>query len=28
MADFFLRPKAISDLEGIWAYTVETWDED
>ena len=28
MADFSLRPKAISDLEGIWRYTVETWDEE
>jgi len=28
MADFFLRPKAVSDLEAIWNYTVETWDED
>ena len=28
MADFFLRPKAVADLEGIWDYTVETWSEE
>ena len=27
MADFTLRPKAISDLEGIWDYTAQTWSE-
>ena len=26
MAKFFLRPKAIADLESIWDYTVDTWD--
>lgn len=25
MAEFTLRPKAITDLEEIWDYTVETW---
>jgi toxin ParE1/3/4 len=28
MADFHLRPKAVSDLEEIWDYTVRMWDED
>jgi toxin ParE1/3/4 len=28
MADFLLRPKAVSDLEEIWDYTVRMWDED
>ena len=28
MAEFSLRPKAISDLEKIWEYTVETWGEE
>lgn len=28
MADFYLRPKAVSDLENIWDYTVRMWDED
>lgn len=28
MNEFRLRPKAISDLDGIWAYTVETWGEE
>lgn len=28
MADFYLRPKAVSDLEEIWDYTVRVWDED
>jgi toxin ParE1/3/4 len=28
MADFYLRPKAVSDLEDIWDYTVRMWDED
>lgn len=26
MAEFELRPKALSDLETIWGYTVDTWD--
>jgi toxin ParE1/3/4 len=26
--EFRLRPKAISDLDSIWNYTVETWGED
>ncbi|MFT4549777.1 MAG: toxin ParE1/3/4 [Verrucomicrobiales bacterium] len=28
MAEFSLRPKAISDLEEIWEYTVEAWGEE
>lgn len=28
MAEFFLRPKAIADLEDIWDYTVEAWGEE
>jgi toxin ParE1/3/4 len=28
MAEFFLRPKAIADLEEIWDYTVGTWGEE
>ena len=28
MADFVLRPKAVSDLKEIWQYTVKMWDED
>lgn len=28
MAEFSLRPKAITDLDGIWDYTVETWGEE
>ena len=27
MGRFFLRPKAVADLESIWDYTVDTWDE-
>ena len=26
--EFRLRPRAISDLESIWNYSVETWDEE
>jgi toxin ParE1/3/4 len=26
MGKFFLRPKAVADLESIWDYTVDTWD--
>jgi len=25
MNQFFLRPKAIDDLQSIWDYTVDTW---
>ena len=25
MLNFALRPKARADLDGIWAYTAETW---
>jgi toxin ParE1/3/4 len=28
MANFKLRPKAVSDLEEIWHYTIKTWDEE
>lgn len=28
MRDFALRPKAVSDLEDIWDYTVSEWDEE
>lgn len=28
MPKFSLRPEAHSDLEEIWDYTVETWDEE
>lgn len=28
MVSFFLRPEAHSDLEEIWDYTVEKWDEE
>ena len=28
MAEFSLRPKALTDLDEIWDYTVETWGEE
>lgn len=28
MSEFRLRPKAVSDLDSIWNYTLETWGED
>lgn len=28
MAEFFLRPKAVADLDSIWDYTVDTWGEE
>ena len=28
MSEFRLRPKAVSDLDSIWNYTIETWGED
>ncbi len=28
MLDFALRPKARSDLDGIWDHTVQTWGRD
>jgi len=28
MADYSLRPKAIADVDAIWDYTAETWDEE
>ncbi len=28
MAEFSLRPKAITDLEEIWEYTVDTWGDE
>ncbi len=28
MAEFFLRPKALEDLERIWFYTFENWGEE
>ena len=27
MAEFTLRPKAVSDLEGIWEYSAENWSQ-
>ena len=27
MAGFFLRPRAVADLDGIWDFTVERWGE-
>jgi toxin ParE1/3/4 len=28
VAEYRLRPRAIADLDEIWDYTVETWNED